>query len=462
VPLVRPFRALRYEADSVGDLALVTSPPYDTVGAEEYAALLARHPKNVIRLDLPADELGDEADDRYRRVARTFAAWRSDGTFHKDPRPSLYAYEQTYMVPGTDVERTQRGFFGRLRLEAFGSGAVLPHERTLALPREDRYKLLRATGANMSPIVGLFGDPGGRAAALLAGVAEGGAGPAVAEVTDPDGVRHRMWVLPTPAVATDGHVGDAANVQPVAAPATEPVAELAALASAGPITIADGHHRYETALRYRDERRMSRSCEEDPAFDYVLMLFLATDEGVTVLPTHRIARDVGDPAPGLIHAAGEMFDVHRTDRRADLEAAFGPAAGANDRGAGGRGRFGLWTRNGGAIITAQRGAFEPYLPAGGPALRRLDVTLLQAALAHLAGIDAAATAAGRIGYTKSVTEALDAVDARVEGADAAFLLEATPVGDIVAVAHDGDLMPQKSTYFYPKPLSGLVLNPLEW
>src|SRR5438874_2177063 len=131
LPTIRPFRGLRYEPEAVGDLAHVVSPPYDVISPAEQRALLARHPRNAVRLDLPATEPGDGPDDQYRRAARAFAQWRSDGTFHKDPRPSIYAYEQTYRLPGTDVERTQRGFFGRLRLEPFGDGSgVLPHERT--------------------------------------------------------------------------------------------------------------------------------------------------------------------------------------------------------------------------------------------------------------------------------------------------------------------------------------------
>ena len=375
------------------------------------------------------------------RAARTFAAWRSDGSFRKDPRPSLYAYEQTYRVPGTDVERTQRGFFGRLRLEPFGpGGGVLPHERTLSGPKEDRYKLLRATGANFSPVVGLYADPSGEAAGLLAGIA--GTSPVIDLVAD-DGVRHRLWVVP----ADDADGG--------------PVGRLVAAASAAPITIADGHHRYETALRYRDERRMSRSCEEDPAFDYILMLLLETTaESLTVLPTHRVVRGLGEAGvEGLWAGLGELFDVERIDQADRLEAAFGAAGLA----AGGEGRFGLWTRQGGALLTARREAFEPLLPAGGEALRRLDVTLLQVALERLAGIDPAATAAGgRVAYTKSVAEAVAWVDRAEDGADAAFLLEPTPVAEIAAVAAAGDVMPQKSTYFYPKPVTGLVINPHEW
>ena len=439
MPEVRPFRALRYESEVIGDLAAVVSPPYDVISPTEAAVLLARHPKNAIRLDLPVGEQGDGPDDRYRRAARTFAAWRSDGTFHKDPRPSLYLYEQVYRVPGSALERVQRGFFGRLRLEPFGPGSgVLPHERTLSAPREDRYKLLRATGVNTSPVVGLYSDPSGQATRVLDEVARTNP---IADVTDDDGVRHRMW-----AIAAEG-------------PEATQVAALVAAAGAGPITIADGHHRYETALRYRDERRMSRSCEDDPAFDYILMLFLEASGALTVLPTHRVVGGLGDEGiEGLRRGLADLFDEEAVADSAILLKAFGPGSGA----LGGAGRVGLWTRSGGAILAARRPAFKPFLPAGGEALRGLDVTLLQVVLERLAGIDQAAVAAGRVAYTKSAEEAITWVDGAADGADAAFLLEPTPVTSIVDVAREGDVMPQKSTYFYPKPLTGLVLNPHEW
>ncbi len=446
MPLVRPFRALRYESEAVGDLALVVSPPYDVIGPAQHAALLARHPRNIVRLDLPAEEPGDEPDQRYRRAARTFAQWRSDGTFHKERRPALYAYEQRYVVPGTTLERVQRGFFGRLRLEPFGSSSgVLAHERTLAVPREDRYRLLRATGANFSPVVGLYADSSGRSGEILASIV---AGPPDADVRDDDGVRHRLWIVPEAEGGdggTDGAVGD-----------------LARVVREGPITIADGHHRYETAVRYRDERRMTRSCDEDPPFDYILMLFLETAaQTLTILPTHRVALGLGDVAVVLIERAGALFDVRAVADSGALERAFGPES-AVPSAPGGRGRIGLWTRSGGAVLEARREAFEPYLPAAGEALRRLDVTLVGVALERLTGIGREETAAGRVAYTRSAAEAIAAVSAGEGGADAAFLLEPTPLAGVIAVAAAGDVMPQKSTYFYPKPLSGLLVNPHEW
>lgn len=441
MPEIRSFRALRYDPEVVGDVARLLAPPYDVISPAQRAALEARSPRNVVRIDLPVAEATDaDPDDRYRRAGHLYASWRSDGTLRKDPRPSVYVYEQTYTVPGSDVTRVQRGFFGRLRLEAFGpDGGILPHERTLSAPKEDRYKLMRATGANLSPIVTLYSDASGHAARLLAQVA---ARPPALDLFDDEGVRQRLWAVPTDGTGTGA------------------AAELIALAGAGPVTIADGHHRYETALRYRDERRRGAASEADPAYDFVLTLFYDAAEELTVLATHRIVRGIGDAAgAALPDACGRFFEVERVDDPAALAASFAPAA----VGPGGEGRLGLWTRSGGAILRVRREALEPYLPAGGDALRRLDVTVLQSALEHLAEIDAAAIAQGeRVAYTKSASEAVEAVTASADGADAAFLLEPTPVAEIAAVAAAGDVMPQKSTHFYPKAVTGLVLNPFEW
>jgi uncharacterized protein (DUF1015 family) len=434
VPTVRPFRALRFRPEAAPDLALVVSPPYDVIDADLQRALLARDPRNVVRLDLPEAEQGEDPDERYRRAARTLAAWRSDGTLHKDPRASVYVYEQVYRVPGSGEERAQRGFFARLRLEPLEPGSgVRPHERTLAGPREDRYRLLRATGVNTSPVVVMYEDSAGDGETALDAVTRTAP---VTDVVDDDGVCHRLWIVPDDA--------DSSGI----------AARLVAVAERQAVTIADGHHRYETALRYRDERRMSRSCEEDPPFDYLLALFLeATRQRLTVLPTHRLVHGA-DGSGRLGPAALErLFTVEPASREG--LATFGAGE------PGGRGRFGLWTADGGFVLTGRREALAPHLPPGGDALRGLDVSVLAVALEQLAGIDREAVAAGgRVSYTKSAGDAIAAVDAGK--ADAAFLLEPTPVEAILRVAEQGDVMPQKSTYFYPKPLTGLVINPLEW
>ncbi len=446
VPSIRPFRALRYSREQVEDLSVVVAPPYDVISPELHRRLLARDPRNVVRLDLPHDEAGDPEDERYRRAGRTLAAWRSEGVLRRDPRPALYAYEQRYLIPGTDREATRRGVFARVGLEPFGpASGVRAHERTLAEPREDRYRLLRATNVNTSPVVGLAEDRSGTVAEWLR---EATAGPPISELVDEAGEGHRLWM---------STVGEDETRD-------ERLAAVAARLGANPITLADGHHRYETALRYADDRRRGPALEEQPAWAEILMLVLEPEEGpLTVLPTHRVLLGLEDAiADALVDRAAELFEVERGVSREVLVAAFDGSREAS----GGKGRFGLWTRTGGAILRARRSSFVPFLPAGGMAVRRLDVTLASVAIEHLAGIDPGAVAEGRLAFTMSAADAVRWVDeaaAPTGGppASAALLLDPTPAAEIVAVAAAGDVMPQKSTYIYPKALTGLVINPLE-
>ena len=475
VPEIRAFRALRFDPEVVGDLTDVVTPPYDVISPAQQQAFARRHPRNVVRLDLPLDEPGDEPDARYRRAARDFVAWRSEGILRKDRRACVYPYEQTYRVPGTAIERTQRGFFARLRLVPFGSeGGVLPHERTLSAPKEDRYKLLRATGANFSPVVVLHRDtPDGITRRVLRAMA---AAPATSEVVDGDGVRHRMWAVPEEEGLLD-----------VEGAGPQAVQALLQAASAGPLTIADGHHRYETALRYHDERHRDRSlCVEATPFDYILALFLSADDPLAILPTHRVVRG-GPRGEDLLAAAERLFDVEPVSSPEALRAAFAapdalrdgtlvdarggasPGMAPTDARTTARGqddaagpRFGCWTGGRGAILRTRRAALEPLLPAdASETLRWLDVGVLAVALEQLCGVSPTDTAAGgRLVYTKDAGEAIEFVE-RGEG-DAAFLLDPTPVEVVLRVAEAGEFMPQKSTYFYPKPVTGLLLNPHEW
>jgi uncharacterized protein (DUF1015 family) len=446
VPSIRPFRALRYSREVVEDLAAVVAPPYDVISPEEHRRLLARDPRNVVRVDLPEEQPGDPEDERYRRAAHTLSAWRSDGTLRRDVRPALYPYEQTYRVPGTNRTAIRRGTFARVALEPFGPrSGIRAHERTLAEPREDRYRLLRATGVNTSPVVGLGDDRTGLVAEWLREVA---ATTPIAELVDDAGVGHRLWMA---AVGADEE-------------RDRTITGVCERLAANAITLADGHHRYETALRFSEERRRGPAFEEDPAWAEILMLILEPVEGaLTVLPTHRVL--LGLSARGVeavLSRAPELFDMERGVSRERLLQAFDGSGGAR----GGEGRMAVWTRHGGAILHARRAAFEASLPAGGSALRRLDVTLASVAIERLAGIDAGAVAEGRIAYTMDAAEAIDWVEAGAaptgtQPASAALLLEPTPASEIVAVAADGDVMPQKSTYIYPKALTGLVINPLE-
>ncbi|MFI5262151.1 MAG: DUF1015 family protein [Candidatus Limnocylindrales bacterium] len=421
MPIVTAFRGLRYDR-SAGDAADLISPPYDVIGPAEAARLAARDPHNSVRLDLPQPRPGEPSDSRYGQAAADLAAWQAAGVLVRDPRPAVYAYEQRYRLPGVDQARTRRGFIARLGLEPFRPGGpVRPHERTLGEVRADRLALLRATGANLSPIIGLYRTDGVVTAEALAAVM---AGPADVAAVDDLGVQHRLWVVPVDDLVR----GAAAQA-------------LLAGASAGPITIADGHHRYVTALTHHGER--------PEAATVMALLFDLAATSVTTLPTHRLVR--GEPAgPDLMSAAGRLFQVDPCSSAMALLAAM--AAPPT------RQRLGVYSRGLPALLIPRRAALEPLLDAGASAVARwLDVAVLGTTLAALLGLDAAAVAAGAVTYTSDAEAAIAAVDAGE--ADTAFLLDATPVDAVLAVAEAGGLMPQKSTYFTPKPASGLVLDP---
>ena len=431
MPKLLPFRALRYDPAAVGSVRDVVSPPYDIISPERQAILAARHPRNAVWIDLPPERAGDDPGAKYRRAGAAFAEWRADGTLIADPDPAVYAYEQSFSLPGDSELRTQRGFFVRLALEEYGPGSgVLPHERTMSGPKEDRYRLMEATAANLSPVIMLYRDREDRAAErALAGICEA---PALIDVTDDDDVVHRVWRVPAGGARGLGDL-------------------LVEVASAAPLTIADGHHRYETALRYAREHGGGPGS----AAGSIMVLLLAAGHGLSVLPTHRVVRG-GPPGDELLRGCASLFEVEAIASAPALAEAFRPGAAEPPRG-----RFGFWTGSQAAILRVRRDAFAPLVdPAGSETLRWLDVNVLAVALERLAGISRDATAAGgRLIYTKDAAEAIDLVD-RGEGS-AAFLLDPTAPEDVIAVAAAGEVMPQKSTYFYPKPVSGLLFHPFD-
>jgi len=458
VPILRPFRALRYVPTHVPDLSAVLCPPYDVIGREEQIDLLKRHPYNAVRLELPsspahgaaataegrpAAEGGTQDDARYRQAARDLAAWRSQGVLAKDALPSVYVHEMRYASGSTGGASVARGFMIRLRLEPLGSGGgVRPHERTMSGPKEDRYRLLRATGTNLSPVVLLHEQPGTAAAldALTAGPPEAVAG-------DSSGIHHSLWVVAAGAGggASQGHGADAVAAR-----------ELLGVVEGAPLTIADGHHRYETALRYREERGERRACESDPAYDYVLALIYALDAAPAALATHRVVRGLrAAEGTGFLAAAEELFQI---ERLADAEQLRDRLVRSTAE--PGTGRFGYHGPDGVALLTAIRERFVALLdPALPEAARWLDTNLLAVALRHLAAIGPQALIGGeRVTYVKDAAAALALAS---DSEATAFLLDPTPVSAVLRVADAGGVMPQKSTYFHPKAPTGLLFNPLE-
>ena len=428
---IAPFRGIRYREEVALDE--VVAPPYDVIPAAQAAELRMRSSYNALHLDLPVAP-GEAAEAAaYAGSAAAFRRWQSEGVLVRDAAPSLYLVDQTYRGPD-GRERTRHGFVARLRLADYAERVVLPHERTHAGPKVDRLRLYRAAHADLSQIFLLFPDDDGSAAEALA-AAHSAPSTAAREAHDDDGNRHR--------------------IAPFAGSSAE---RLVALLRERPLYIADGHHRYETALAYRDERR----AEGDGSAD-TLMVYLCSmsDEGLAVFPTHRLLHDiVMPPLPELIQRLQPWFDVVGAPVRG-AEACRSALEQLADRADAGR-AFGLFLPAEDACIVVQ--AREPEtarrLAAGGvsPNAAGLSVTMLHELILHDALGLGPEHAEAHIDYAKSVSDALAAlVDERYS---LGIFLNATEVGQVRAIADHGETMPQKSTYFYPKLLTGLVFDAL--
>jgi uncharacterized protein (DUF1015 family) len=434
---VRPLPGIRYAATE--HLAALVTPPYDVIAPEAQERYYERDPRNIIRLELGRDEPGDDGlNNKYTRAATLFAEWRLEGALRQDA-PSLYVYEQTFDI--ADAERRRIGLLARVRLEPWDARVILPHERTMSKPKDDRLKLFHACAANLSPIMSLYDDPDQELSALLN---EATVGATIADFADDAGERHRLWRLDDPTLA----------------------ATVADFFATRQLYIADGHHRYETALTYRDEVRAERKeTFTDDATDFVLMSLTAIeDPGLVVLPTHRILRGV---AEGDLAAAPE-----RLERRFTLTPLAGDSAQDWRTALAAAGRrapsLALVTRDHAWLATlndAGRAAMTNVTIEGeapGAAWQALDVAVLQTLVfGEALGVTPDEIRAGeRVTYTRGAEAAVSAVRAGAEGASLAALLNPTPPDAMRDVAQAGDRMPQKSTYFYPKLITGLVINPL--
>ena len=260
-----PFRGVLYDPAKVGDISRVVSPPYDVIGPTEQADFYNRHSCNIVRLELGRDEPGDTVGaNRYTRAKAYLEEWLRKGDLRRDNRPGIYLYAIQYRPPSGE-ELTMCGFLSLVTLEEFGTGRIFPHENTRAAAKSDRYQLLETCRSNFSPIFSLYSDPEGRIMRVLEKSVDEDK-PRI-DVTDDDGVRHRVWTVHNEAV----------------------LAEAVALMAPLPLFIADGHHRYESALRYRNAQRESQPSADRLPSDLVLMYFSSLDDaGLTILPTHRL------------------------------------------------------------------------------------------------------------------------------------------------------------------------------
>lgn len=406
---IRPLHGYRYACARGRDVSAVVAPPYDQISPETRDRLYAMSPHNIVRATLAREE-GDA--DRYESARLTLKAWLRDAVWARDAEPAVYPYHQTYAVGGEPV--TRRGFIALGQVSGYAQGVVLPHERTHAGPKLDRLKLLEATGADIGLLFMLVSDPDGE---LLRATAP--RGEPIAEARDLRGEVHRLWRITDPAA----------------------MARVEALMAPRPVIIADGHHRYETAVEY---------ARRHPGAGEKLLAFFALEApGLTILPNHRLLHGVpGFSLSGLAGPAREWFEVTPLDD----PLAFRPA----------RDRLGVVTGEGAAVLTLRDGADARIAwPAGtSAAWRGLAVSILHEGLLRpLVGItDAMLDERTHVDYTADQGEAVALV--RAGRYQAAFLIAPTTPAELQAVVRGGEVLPQKSTHFYPKLLDGLVFHRL--
>lgn len=418
---VEPLAALHYDPAVAGPLQDLAAPPYDVIDPGQRAALAARAPHNVVRIDLPEDPDGG---DMYAHAAALLEAWRAEGAVVQDDEPALWAIVQDYTGPDGRT-LTRNGFFARVRVEDYGPGTIRPHERTHPGPKEDRLRLTRATRANLSPIFSLYSDPELKAWRALEPATQQ---QPFGEVTDEDGTHNRLWRIADP----------------------DAIAAVQEAIADAELLIADGHHRYETARVYADE------IGGEGDHRYVLMCLVALqDEGLTVFPTHRLVDGLkGTEKPELLGATlKQHFDIEEIT--ADDLVPPGEGDGTIQIGymdSHFKRAFRLTLKHQAIADAALPDMPEPY--------RRLDTAVLEALvlkgplqlseddISHLDGL----------GYARSFEEARELVEAGTF--DAGFFLRGIPVTQIQEIAAAGVNMPPKSTYFFPKVPTGLLFNPL--
>jgi uncharacterized protein (DUF1015 family) len=422
---VQPFKALHYDLGMVGSLDAVAAPPYDVIDAAGRAALLARSPYNAVAIDLPkpfdpADPASDPDGDPYERAARTIDTWRADGALRADEEPSIWAMTQDYTAPDGS-SHSRHGILARVRVVDYDEG-VRPHERTHPGPLLDRLELTRATGYNLSPIFSLSTeDAWPLVEPALAGKPWG-------EATDETGTVNRVWQVTDPAVH---------------AAVTERLAGAELL-------IADGHHRYETARAYRDE------IGGEGPHNYTLMALTGLDDpGLTVFPTHRLLSGfAADPERQRRLGSGlrELFEIEEIDREQ-----------IDPGGEDGVGVFGLYDnfhKQAYRLRLKDAADLDRRLHGKPESYRRLDSAILETlVLKGLAGMsDEDIDERRGLEYAKSVPDAVALVDGGEF--DVAFIQRPVPVEQVRAVAETDANMPPKSTYFFPKVMTGFAFNPV--
>jgi uncharacterized protein (DUF1015 family) len=440
---VHPFRALRYNPARTSFDRVLTQP-YDKISPSMQEKYYAADPHNLITVEKGRPFPNDSAQNNvYTRAASALQNWISNQIVVQDATDSFYAYTQEYSVPGGNERRTRRGFIGAGKLEDYSAGIVFRHEQTLSGPKADRLELLRHTRTHTGQLFMLYSDAERRIDAILAD-AESAAAPAN-ELRDEYGVVHRLWMIAEP----------------------EGVLAIQNAMADQKLVIADGHHRYETALNYRNERR-SQSIHPDSnsPYEFAMMTFINTrSEGLTILPTHRVAAHLHDFSWTSVRRhlepwfTADTFSFSNEGERGDARSRFlnRLAETRAHRSIGVYPAVPGVKRTFYVLTLRPRTDLAQLLPNVSPLQRELDVVLLHEGILEPAlGITPqAVTSEKNLTYEREASAALDAVDSGA--AQIAFLLNACDVEQVMRIATAGEVLPQKSTDFYPKLLSGITM-----
>lgn len=423
---IKGYKGLRFNCEKAGKIEELVCPPYDIISDQQREEYIKTNPHNIIRLELP------KGDDKYNKAAEILKDWLEKGILVKEDKPAIYIYEEEFTAYGE--RKAIKGIICRVKLEEFSKGIILPHEFTLSKAKEDRLSLMKATNCNFSQIYSLYMDGGKNTLGKIDSLSK--SEPDI-QLQDNDNVTHRMWIIKD----------------------EKAIADICSDFTDRKLYIADGHHRYETALNYRNYLREQGLAKEGDACDYQMMMLVDMEHpGLVVFPTHRLVRNLDSfNAERVIDSCKEYFDVTEHSDINTIESTLMELYNQ------GKKAYAFYC--GGSsyklLVLKDTNIIKKLLPNASTATQQLDVTILHTLiLEKIFGIDAENMAKQiNLTYTKIFDEAISSVQ---QGeSQCAFILNPTRVSEIREVASNGEKMPQKSTYFYPKMITGLVMNQLE-
>lgn len=423
---IKGYKGLRFNCEKAGKIEELVCPPYDIISDQQREEYIKTNPHNIIRLELP------KGDDKYNKAAEILKDWLEKGILVKEDKPAIYIYEEEFTAYGE--RKAIKGIICRVKLEEFSKGIILPHEFTLSKAKEDRLNLMKATNCNFSQIYSLYMDGGKNTLGKIDSLSK--SEPDI-QLQDNDNVTHRMWIIKD----------------------EKAIADICSDFTDRKLYIADGHHRYETALNYRNYLREQGLAKEGDACDYQMMMLVDMEHpGLVVFPTHRLVRNLDSfNAERVIDGCKAYFDVTEHSDINTIESTLMELYNQ------GKKAYAFYC--GGSsyklLVLKDTNIIKKLLPNASTATQQLDVTILHTLiLEKIFGIDAENMAKQiNLTYTKIFDEAISSV--QQGNSQCAFILNPTRVSEIREVASNGEKMPQKSTYFYPKMITGLVMNQLE-